>query len=282
MTNSKDMMGDRMKLYEQAEAGRKLLPLAPVCARLDGRGFSKFTKGLTRPFDVGMVKAMVLTTMYLVEETNARIGYTQSDEISLVFYTDTFDSEIFFNGKVQKMVSVLSSMATAKFNSLLPEHLPSKVGLLPVFDCRVWSVPTLTEAANTLLWREKDATKNSISMAAQHYYSHKELDGRSSSDKQEMLFQKGVNWNDYPDFFKRGTFIQRRKRLVTLTDEELSRIPEKHRPPVGKQVERTHVIELPMPPFGKVTNRTGVVFNGEEPRTFEPVDPHVMVRCDLP
>ena len=130
-----------MKLYEQAEAGRKLMPLVPVCARLDGKGFSKFTRGLKRLFDTGMVDAMILTTAYLVEETNARIGYTQSDEISLIYYSDTFDSEIFFNGKIQKMVSTLSAMGTAKFNSVLPSCLPSKVGLLPTFDCRVWTVP---------------------------------------------------------------------------------------------------------------------------------------------
>lgn len=266
MSNSKDLLGDRMKLYEQAEAGRKLMPLVPVCARLDGKGFSKFTKGLNRPFDTGMVDAMTLTTAYLVEETNARIGYTQSDEISLIYFSDDFDSEIFFNGKVQKMVSTLAAMGTVMFNSVLPSCLPSKVGLLPTFDCRVWTVPNRTEAANTILWREKDATKNSISMAAQHYYSHKELDEKSSSEKQELLHQKGVNWNDYPDFFKRGTFIQRRKRFITLTDEELARIPERHRPAKDQKVERSHVVTLPMPPFGKVINREGVIFNGEEPQ----------------
>ena len=102
-------------------------------------------------------------------------------------------------------------------------------------------------------------------MAAQHYYSHKELDGVSSSEKQELLFQKGVNWNDYPDFFKRGTFIQRRKKFITLTDEELARIPEKHRPARDQKVERTQVIVIPMPPFGKVSNREGVIFDGEDP-----------------
>src|SRR5581483_3371034 len=227
-----------------------------ICARLDGKGFSKFTKGLKRPFDVGMVRAMVLTTMYLVEETNARVGYTQSDEISLVFYSDVYDSQVFFNGKIQKMTSVLASMATAKFNSLLEAHLPSKVGLLPVFDCRVWNVPNEVEAANTILWREKDATKNSISMAAQALYSHKELDGKSSSEKQEMLHQKGINWNDYPDYFKRGTFIQRRRYMVALTEEERLRIPEAHRPAAGEKVERSRVIEVSMPPFSRVINRT--------------------------
>jgi tRNA(His) guanylyltransferase len=277
-----DDFGNRMKDYEQAEAGRRLLPLLPIMVRLDGKGFSKFTRGLKRPYDEGLSKAMILTTMYLVEESNARLGYTQSDEISLVINSDSYESQVFFDGKIQKLVSVLASMATAKFNSLIPEHVPSKVGTLATFDCRVWNVPNDTEAANTILWREKDATKNSISMSAQSYYSHKELDGKSSSDKQEMLFQKGVNWNDYPEFFKRGTFVQRRKMLTTLTEEERLRIPEKHRPPAGKQVERTRIIELSMPPFGKVTNRETVVFDGAEPRTYEPVDPHVKVRCDLP
>lgn len=262
-----DDFGDRMKLLEQSEAGRMLMPLLPVCVRLDGKGFSRFTKGLARPFDIGMTRAMVLTTMHLVEETNARVGYTQSDEISLVFYSDSYESQIFFNGKVQKLVSVLASMATAKFNSLIPDHLPSKIGLLPVFDCRVWNVPNETEAANTILWREKDATKNSISMAAQALYSHKELDGKSSSDKQEMLHQKGVNWNDYPDYFKRGTFIQRRKYMVELTDAERLRIPEAHRPAAGEKVERSRVIELHVPPFNRVINRTDVVFRGAEPET---------------
>lgn len=185
-----DSFGDRMKLFEGAEAARKTLPLVPVMARLDGKGFSKFTKGLKRPYDESMSQAMVVTTAYLVEETNARIGYTQSDEISLVFYSDRIDSEIFFDGKIQKMVSILAGMATSKFNSLLPKYLPAKTELLPVFDCRVWNVPTLTEAANTILWREKDATKNSISMAAQHYYSHKQLENKNSSEKQEMLHKK--------------------------------------------------------------------------------------------
>ena len=73
------------------------------------------------------------------------------------------------------MVSVVASMTTAFFNAHLAEYLPEKAGELALFDCRVWQVPTLEEAANTLLWREFDATKNSISMAARHYYPHEAL-----------------------------------------------------------------------------------------------------------
>lgn len=74
-----DDFGDRMKLYEMAEAGRKFMPLLPVIARIDGRSFSKFTKGLERPYDIRLSKLMVATTKFLVQETNANCGYTQSD-----------------------------------------------------------------------------------------------------------------------------------------------------------------------------------------------------------
>ena len=160
-----DQFGDRMKLYEHQEAGRRVLPLLPVCARIDGKGFSKFTKGLQRPYDTRLVELMCQTTAYLVQETQACIGYTQSDEISLVWYSDEYKSQIFFDRRVQKMVSVIASITTAFFNAHLAEHLPEKAGELALFDCRVWQVPTLEEAANTVLWREFDATKNSISMA---------------------------------------------------------------------------------------------------------------------
>ncbi|KKL92895.1 hypothetical protein LCGC14_1880070, partial [marine sediment metagenome] len=106
-----DNFGDRMKMYEKAESGRRFMPLLPVYARLDGRSFSRFTKGFNRPYDKRMSEAMIDTTKYLVEETNALIGYSQSDEISLVWYSDSIDSQIFFDGKIQKMVSVLAALA---------------------------------------------------------------------------------------------------------------------------------------------------------------------------
>lgn len=110
-------------------------------------------------------------------------------------------------------------------------------------------------------------TKNSVSMAARALFSHCELEGKSSSEMQELLFGKGVNWNDYPAFFKRGTFVRRRSVLRPLEPEVLARVPEAHRPAPGALVERSEVVELDMPPFTKVVNRVGVVFGGEEPRT---------------
>lgn len=264
-----DSLGDRMKAYEMETAGRRLLPLIPVMSRIDGRSFSSFTRGLKRPYDEGLSNLMIQVTKELVHETNANCGYTQSDEITLTWYTDNHEGEIFFNGRIQKMESVLAALATVLFNDIILTYLPQEYARKrPHFDARVWNVPTLEEGANCFLWREWDATKNSISMAAQEYYSHKELMGKNGKDKQEMLWQKGVNWNDYPDFFKRGSYVQRQKTYRPFTTDELEKLPEKHmaRRDPNLTVERTDYVRIEMPPLGRVTNRVGVIYYGEQPK----------------
>lgn len=266
-----DTLGDRMKEYEGVEAQRRLMPLLPAMARLDGRAFHTFTKGLERPYDQGFSDLMVETMRYLVENTNALIGYTQSDEITLTWLAPEADSQIFFAGRVQKMCSILAAMASSRFNEMLDAYLPEKQGRLGLFDCRVWNVPNKQEGTNVFLWREWDATKNSVSMAAQHYYSHKELHGKDQSDMHEMLFQKGVNWNDYPSFFKRGTYAQRKEMQRPFTGSELKNLPEKHeaRRNPNLLVTRHDVMLLDMPPLARVVNRVDVIYSGAEPITEE-------------
>ena len=263
-----DELGDRMKMYEGAEADRRLMPLLPVIARLDGKCFSRFTAGLARPFDTRMSMLMQLTTAHLVRNTGARCGYTQSDEITLAWYSSRVQSEIWFDGRIQKMCSVLASMASAYFNSRIEHDLPEKYQVPAHFDCRVWNVPTLEEGANTFLWRELDATKNSISMAARTVYSHQQLHGKGSADMQEMLMAKGINWNDYPSFFKRGVYLQTHKIKRKLTATELEELPPQHnaRKNPDLEVERSELRALDMPKFSSVLNRAGVIFLGEDPQ----------------
>lgn len=214
MSKSLDPMGDRLKGYEGMETGQQFLPMLPVYARIDGKCFSKFTEGMDRPYDVKMSEMMQETTKYLVEKTGALTGYTQSDEISLIWYSDDPKSEIFFCRKKQKMVSTLSAMATAKFLQLTLQYFPEKCEKsLPTFDARVFQLPTLTEGMNCFLWRVQDAVKNSITMAASSSYSHKELMNKSGAVKLDMLMEKGINWNDYPRFFKEGSFFKRQEYL---------------------------------------------------------------------
>lgn len=256
-----------MKLYEKAESGRRFMPLLPVYARLDGRSFSRFTKDFDRPYDERMASVMIETTSWLVNETNALIGYTQSDEISLVWYSDSIDSQIFFDRKIQKMVSVLAAMATVKFNQSCQSNMLQDAAqrLMPVFDCRVFQLPNKMEATNAFLWREQDATKNAISMAARSMFSHKRLLGKSGNEMQEMMWQEhDVNFNDYPPFFKRGTFVRCSLVDVELTAEEYAAIPERYRPE-DRVVQRHRMQELFMPKFSTVTNRVEVIFDGADP-----------------
>lgn len=261
--------GDRMKQYEMAEAGRKLMPLLPALARIDGRCFSRFTQKMNRPFDGRFSELMIETATFLLKETNATIAYTQSDEISLAWLPLTFEGEIFFGGRVQKMVSLLASLTTAFFVRELPRYFPDHGDQLPSFDCRVWNVPNLAEGANVFLWRELDATKNSIFSAARCYYTHQELQNKTGKEMQEMLWQKGINWNDYPQAFKRGRFIQRRAVTRRFRAEEIDQLPAQHRARREPELEfeRTEFVPLSMPPFAKVLNRAEVIFHGAEPRT---------------
>ena len=273
MKKTNDSLGDRMKAYENQTCGIRLIPRIPVIARLDGKGFSKFTKGLKRPYDERLSKLMIETTKYLVKETNANCGYTQSDEITLMWYTDKIDASIYFDGRLFKMLTDLSAMSSVFFNRKLSEYLPEKADKMPRFDARVYNVPTLDEAMNSFLWREQDATKNSITMAASAYYSHKELHGKNGSEKQEMLFQKGVNWNDYPTFFKRGTYVQRKRVLTPFTAEEIERLPAKHnaRKDPGMLIERWVIDVVELPKLSSIENSVGVIVFGEEPKVKSPV-----------
>lgn len=253
----------RMKFYEQRYM-LHLLPSVPVLCRLDGRAFHTLTRGLKRPYDPTLSSLMVDLTKKLIEETNAIIGYTQSDEISLIWLPKD-SSEMFFDGKVFKLQSILAAIASVYFTKeFVLRGLGNKDAY---FDCRVWNVPTKVEAVNALVWREMDATRNSVAMAAQSVFSHNELHGKGSADMQEMLFQNGINWNDYPNFFKRGTYVRRVITSKPFTAEEIESLPPKHNARKNPDliIQRSLISVLDMPPIRKIVNRVEVVFDGADP-----------------
>ena len=212
-SNRADALGDRMKAYERIETEKRFAPNSILYIRLDGRGFSKFTKGLERPYDIRMSRLMQETCSYLVDEFNATIGLVQSDEISLIILNE-YGSPAAFDAKIQKLTSTLAASCTAYFNTNLHRLIPEKFnkGRLPTFDCRIFPVPSKVEASNVLLWRENDAIKNSVSMLAQHHFSHKELQNKNQSDMLDMLKnQRNVIWKNEPQFFKSGTIFKRIK-----------------------------------------------------------------------
>jgi len=203
-TRIKEFYEDRTKVF----LNRRTITII----RLDGKSFSKLTKPLNKPFDDGFSDDMDATAVYLCENIQgAKFAYTQSDEISVVLTDfDTLESDAWFDYNVQKMVSVSASLATAKFNQLRMFREQGNPNYkLACFDARVFQVPNIDEMFNAILQRQQDCTRNSISMAASALYSHKELNGKTGNEKQELIFQKGINWNDYKTKYKRGSIIKK-------------------------------------------------------------------------
>jgi len=260
-----DEFGARMKSYEGVETKRFLDPALPIYARIDGRSFSSFTRGMARPFDAAMTDAMIETTKHLCHESHALIGYTQSDEISLVWLAERETSQAFFGGKVQKMASVLASMAAAKFARVCPAGYEDR---LPHFDCRVFQLPSKEEAANAVLWRAMDARKNAISMVAQSMFSHRQLHKVGQAGMLDMIRDAGADFEATSDRYKHGTFVRRVNVTRHLTDEEMANIPDAHRP--SGPVMRSEMQIVSMPPFNQVANRVGVIFDGEYPTGTKP------------
>lgn len=205
----KDIMGDRLKAYEKQESELKFLKGVPLYARVDGRSFHSFTKGMEQPYDLKFSNIMDEVAKYLVKETGASIAYVQSDEISLCWYKPDLKSDILFNYKKQKLTSVISALATAKFLSLAMVEFKEKCDkCLPVFDCRLFNIPNTTELMNCFLWRYKDAIKNSVQMLARTYFSHKELQNKTTNELLDLLTLNNTRWEDFPQRFKEGAFFK--------------------------------------------------------------------------
>jgi tRNA(His) guanylyltransferase len=227
MSSDNTALGDRMKGYEAA--ARYTLPRRTytIC-RIDGRAFHSYLSHAERPFDRAFMAIMDQVAAALCAEMmGAVLAYAQSDEISVLLADfGSARTEAWFGGTVQKMASIAASTATAAFT--FHAAPPAAAGALqvpharPTFDARVFTVPDPVEVANYFVWRQRDAVRNSVSMAAQAHFSHSRLHGLNGDRMQELLWQeKGVNWNDYPDGAKRGRVCRRvtAEADVTYTDK---------------------------------------------------------------
>lgn len=208
-------LGDLIKSME-AEYEQKLDKTVPAIIRLDGKGFSKLTKRLKNSFDPFFETAMVSTTQFLCENIQDVVAaYTQSDEITLVLIPKKQENkpepDAWFDFRVQKMVSTAASMCAVEFYktcntiSLFGENAEFEIA----FDARVFSCPP-ENVIKTLMWRQQDCQKNSISKFADRSYSHKQLQGKNGREKIEMCLEKDHSWEKELSFsFKYGNFFHK-------------------------------------------------------------------------
>lgn len=233
MSSKNDLFGDRMKGYENVSRNY-LKRRTPVIIRIDGKAFHTFTRGLKKPFDRILMSAMQETMKYLCANIQGCVfGYTQSDEITLVL-TDyaTTTTDAWFGYNIQKVCSVAASIATMAFNKFFSnefeeahrwacepdatdddrkyafEILYNKLNNA-MFDARCFNIPK-EEVCNCLIWRQKDAIRNSIESVGHANFSQNKLNGKSCNEIQDMLVEEfGINWNNFPVDCKQGSCCYR-------------------------------------------------------------------------
>lgn len=194
----------KMRVFETAH-DYCIMPQVYIVVRLDGRGFTKKTKEvwqLDAPFDHRFNQAMANTTQHLMNSGfNVIYGYTQSDEISLLFHP----ADDTFNCKTRKIISVLAGEASAFFSLAM--------GNLASFDARICELPTRQLVIDYFSWRQEDAHRNSLNAHCYWLQRHQGVDkttataflsGKALADKHELLFSNGINFNDLPNWQKRG------------------------------------------------------------------------------
>lgn len=259
-------LADRIATYEKQYTTQYLLPRIPIVARIDFRGFSKFSKSLKKgkAYDERLSQLMIDTAKYVCDKNNALVGYTQSDELNFIFKYDDLET-MFFGGRVFKYQSLFAAQASGFFNKKLSEYIPEKADVIVECDCRVFNVPNDIEAYNALMLREEDCTKNAINMAAACYYSPSQLMHKNGGQQQEMLFQKGVNFNDFPDSFKRGTYVQKQKIEYTYTEEQLAKLKYK---PEGNVYYRCKMVSLDLPPIRQIQQEMIKIIFGEDEKVL--------------
>lgn len=232
--DTEQSLGDRIKSYESIFTSQQIDQSLPYVMRLDGHGFSKFTKGLS--FDINLHNTFVAVTKLLMKEYNSQTGYTHSDEISLLFYPQYNDDKVVephFGGRIQKVISTAAAYCTMVFNNHLrvefethkEDYIKNEqsqqaydrmISSTAYFDCRIFQIPNDAEMFSYMFWRSQvDCRRNHAFLLSRQHYSNRQLNGVNTADKLLLLREKGVIWEDEPAFWRRGSFIKRIPRMVS-------------------------------------------------------------------
>lgn len=265
----RDDLGTRMKTFYEEIPKTKLMRRCPVAIRIDGKAFHTFTRKFEKPFDEVLINTMQETMKYLCENIQGCVlGYTQSDEITLILIDyKKLNSDAWFDYEIQKMCSIAASMATMAFNRFFmyeyeefnrwvnegnPTDEDRRLNDIyydamckgAMFDARCFNIPK-EEVTNLIYWRQLDASCNSIQMVGQANFSHKELQNKSCNQIQDMLMeQKGINWNDFPIYQKRGSCCIKDKNYkpVVCGDDEIHEL-------ISKTLRSYWIIDKEIPIF---------------------------------
>jgi len=228
-SSGKDEFGERMKNYEKLANQKERIGHDEIMVvRLDGHKFSKFTKGFEKPYDARLKRAMEKTTLDLVKKFSCCFGYTQSDEITLIWQPLEENQVNIFSGRVTKVASVLSGYCSVRFDFHInqekwpEEALAARMDLHEQhFDGRCFGVPRKEEALNNVIWRcLYDCKRNSVSGLAQKVLGAKKCHGLNTKQKLEACLEEGRDWNEMPDPYKFGIFVKKELYIKEVPDHK--------------------------------------------------------------
>ena len=240
--NTENMsLKEKCYAYQQ-EANYFLNSEKYILAHIDGRSFSKMIKNkFKKPFDDVFINAMNETAIYLCKSVQGCIfAYTQSDEISLIIRKNDPEGDVFFDGRMCKMQSIIASLATSRFTQFMMENILKSIPTcasaenvrdmcidavknspLYQFDCKVWNVDSANDAMAWILFRNIDCVRNSKQQTAQTYLPHKKLMSLNTDEQISLLKQeKNVDWNEFDEGKKYGRFIKKIEKVFVMNESD--------------------------------------------------------------
>jgi len=208
---------ERMKKYEMCNKYHYTLRV-PVIVRVDGKGFSKYTKNFKKPFSDEITQSMISSTRTLFKEMQGcKLAYTHSDEASFLLTDwDSLEFQPWVDYNINKVLSLSASIFTAQFNRVI-NGFSMDYGMYPTakFDARGFNIPK-EDIANYFLWRCNNCVNNSITNYARYFFSHKELMSKSKNEILQMLFNANDidSWESLKDVNKNGTIIYKKQKMI--------------------------------------------------------------------
>ena len=227
-----------------------------IFIRCDGKAFKNFTKKFEKPFDSIFRNTMEKTMVYLANECQCSwMGYTQSDEITIMLKKPNIDSQIMFGGRRTKIETFAAATCTLAFNKIFIEEVNKEMAirkndlrtslkmseteieevvnheyekytnrfLTALFDARAFNMPK-GEEWKVFGWRLLDCHGNAIQMVARHNYSIKELQNKSCSEMKEMIIKNGDNIDNYEQRYMYGRMaIKKEMKMYEGTERECIR-----------------------------------------------------------
>jgi len=220
----KTNLGDRHKAYEKA-CDYSIIKRLPIIIRVDGRGFTKLTRDVPKPYCKKMSAAMAYAMFESIKVIDsAAFGYTQSDECTFVLWPSNKDADPWFGNRIQKMASITSATFTYHFNQFTTGANRPNIKGPAIFDARVFSLPSISEVINNLIWRQQDCRVNAVSSAAMaemgRKYGRREassrLQGKKTGERIVMLKEEcDIDFEEeYPGQFKMGIAAYKAPKIV--------------------------------------------------------------------